>query len=69
MWINNLVDSEFSSFINIENINIQNMNSINIKILLTEDNKNKLIQAESGLIIDDKFILKNVKLYEIDQEN
>ena len=68
MWINNLVNSDYSSFINIKNINLQNMNSENIKILIIEDDNNKLIMADNGLFNNNKFILKNVKIFEINQD-
>ena len=34
MWIKNEIDQQNSSFINIKNINLRNMNASNIKILL-----------------------------------
>ena len=34
MWIKNEIDQQNSSFINIKNINLRNMNANNIKILL-----------------------------------
>ena len=48
MWIKNEIDNQNSSFINIKNINLQDMNAKNIKILLINDQSNKFIIAENG---------------------
>ena len=48
MWIKNEIDNQNSSFINIKNIDLQDMKAKNIKILLINDKSNKFILAENG---------------------
>ena len=47
MWIKNEIDNQNSSFINIKNIDLQDMSARDIKILLISDKSNKFILAES----------------------
>ncbi|GIR14033.1 MAG: hypothetical protein CM15mP24_2760 [Candidatus Pelagibacterales bacterium] len=63
MWIKNEIDNQNSSFINIKNIDLQDMNARNIKILLISDQSNKFILAESGEFRENIFSLNNVKYY------
>ncbi len=63
MWIKNEIDNQNSSFINIKNINLQDMNAKDIKILLISDQSNKFILAENGEFRENIFSLKNVKYY------
>ena len=63
MWIKNEIDNQNSSFINIKNIDLQDMKARNIKILLIGDQSNKFILAESGEFRKNIFSLKKVKYY------
>ncbi len=69
MWIKNKIDENNSIFISIENINVQNMNANDIKILLINDNSNFFIQAKSGDIKNNIISLKDVKFYDMKLEN
>ncbi len=69
MWIKNKLNEDYSSFINIKNINLQNMNAKDIKILLINKNNNKFIQAKEGKFVDNNFILSQVNFYNIDREH
>ena len=55
MWIKNEIDQQNSSFINIKNINLRNMNASNIKILLISNETNKFIMAEDGMFKNNVF--------------
>ena len=68
MWIKNDIDQDNSSFINIKNINLRDMNARNIKILLIENKENKFIMAEKGEILSNLFILKDVRFYNFKSE-
>ena len=63
MWIKNEIDNQNSSFINIKNIDLQDMNAKKIKILLIGDQSNKFILAENGEFRKNIFSLKKVKYY------
>ncbi len=69
MWIKNEIDNQNSSFINIKNIDLQDMTVRNIKILLISNQSNKFILAESGEFKENIFSLKNVKYYNFLDEN
>ena len=69
MWIKNEIDNLNSSFINIKNIDLQDMAARNIKILSISDQSNKFILAESGEFRENIFYLKNVKYYNFLDEN
>ena len=68
MWIKNEIDHEKSSFINIKNINLKNMNATDIKILLVSNDSNKFIMAEKGEFKNNLFKLNNVKFYDFRNE-
>ncbi len=68
MWIKNEIDQQNSSFINIKNINLRNMNASNIKILLISNETNKFIMAEDGMFKNNVFLLNNVKYYDFKNE-
>ena len=68
MWIKNEIDEINSSFINIKNINLRNMNASDIKILLINIDSNKFIMAEKGEFKDNLFILNNVNFYDFKKE-
>ena len=69
MWIKNKVDKDFSSFINIKNINFKNMIAKDIKILLINGNENNFIYAKSGVFEKNVFLLNDIKFYNIDNDN
>ena len=69
MWIKNEIDNQNSSFINIKNIDLQDMTARNIKILLISNQSNKFILAKSGEFKENIFSLKNVKYYNFLDEN
>lgn len=60
MWIKNISKNEEKNYINIKNINLNNMIAKNIKILTISENKKEVIIAEKGLIDKKNFILKKV---------
>tara|TARA_A100001011_G_scaffold398380_1_gene502610 strand:- start:2340 stop:3419 length:1080 start_codon:yes stop_codon:yes gene_type:complete len=68
MWIKNEIDPKNSSFINIKNINLRNMNAKDIKILLLNQNVNKFILAESGKFKENIFSLNKVRFYDFKKE-
>ena len=69
MWIKNEIDPKNSGFINIKNINLQDMNAENIKILLINNESNKFILAKNGEFKNNIFSLKNVKYYNLKNED
>ena len=68
MWIKNEIDEFNSSFINIKNIDLKDMNAKNIKILLIGNNSNKFILAEKGEFKDNIFKLNNLNYYDLNKE-
>jgi len=68
MWIKNQIDQHKSSFINIKNIDLRDMNAKNIKILLISNKSNKFILADTGEFKGNFFILNNVKYYDLEKE-
>ena len=69
MWIKNEIDQLNTSFINIKNIDLKDMNAENIKILLINEKSNTFILAEKGEIQNNIFSLTNVKYYDFNNEN
>ena len=69
MWIKNQIDKNYSSFINIKNIDLKDMNAKKIKILLIKEKLNILIQSEEGKFSNNSFLLKNVKYYDLNNQN
>ena len=69
MWIKNKIDDQNFSFINIKNIDLQDMTVRNIKILLISDQSNTFILAENGEFRENIFSLNNVKYYNFLDEN
>ena len=69
MWIKNKIDNQNFSFINIKNIDLQDMTARNIKILLINDQSNTFILAENGEFRRKYFFLNNVKYYNFLDEN
>ena len=68
MWIKNQITPKNSGFINIKNINLKDMNAENIKILLINSKSNKFILAKNGEFKNNIFSLKNVKYYNLKNE-
>ncbi len=68
MWIKNKIDKNTSGFISIENIDLKDMKSNNVKILLVSDKSNILIQASEGFFDKNTFYLKKVKYYDVNNE-
>ena len=69
MWIKNKVDENFSIFINIRNIDLKDMTANDIKIVQINREKNIFILAKNGVFKENIFLLKNVKYYDIYNEN
>ena len=69
MWIKNKIDNQNFSFINIKNIDLQDMTARNIKILLINDQSNIFILAENGEFRENIFFLNSVKYYNFLDEN
>ncbi len=69
MWIKNQIDKNYSSFINIKNIDLKDMHAKKIKILLIKEKLNILIQSEEGKFSNNSFLLKNVKYYDLNTQN
>ncbi len=69
MWIKNQITPKNSGFINIKNINLKDMKAENIKILLINNESNKFILAKNGEFKNNIFSLKNVKFYNLKNED
>ncbi len=69
MWIKNKLDKNLTSIINIKNIDLQNMEASNIKIIVINNNKYKFIKAKSGIINENNFKLFDVIYYDINSDN
>ena len=63
MWIKNEINNQNSSFINIKNIDLKDMNAQDIKILLVSNDVNKFITAKNGEIKNNIFSLNTVRYY------
>ncbi len=68
MWIKNKITDDYSSFINIQNMDLKNMIAKEIKILLIDKDMNKFIQSNEGVFNKDKLLLKEVLYYDINNE-
>ncbi len=68
MWIKNKISNEKFSFINIKNIDLRDMSTKNIKILLISKDSNKFIMAKDGKFKNNLFSLQNVKFYDLKKE-
>ncbi len=69
MWIKNYINSDSSSFINIQNMDLKDVIANNIKILIISDNSSELIQADKGVFKNNYLNLENVKYYDIVNES
>ena len=63
MWIKNEINENNSSFININNIDLKDMNAEEVKILLIKENSNQFILAKKGIFKKNNFLLEDVKFY------
>jgi len=68
MWIKNKVGDDYSTFINIKNIDLKDMMANNIKILLIDKNEYKFIKASTGVFKENLFILKDIKYYDLNKK-
>ena len=62
MWIKNKIDQQNSSFINIKNINLRNLNANKIKILINNKKSNKFIMAEKGEFQNNLFFIRKCNI-------
>ena len=69
MWIKNVSNKDKKSYINIKNINLNNMIANDIKILTISDNTKEVILAKKGIFNKKTFSLKNVTKLNIDNNN
>ncbi len=68
MWIKNKINKSNTSFINIKNIDLLDMNAENIKIVLINDYNSEFILAETGMFKKNNFLLKDVRYYNLKNE-
>ncbi len=67
MWIKNQVNSKSTSYIITKNMNLKTLEAKDINLLVIDEEK-KFIRAKNGIIKDDYFVLKDVQLYNIENE-
>ena len=65
LWIKNENYQGGINYINIEKFDIKKMIANNIKLLKVNENKKEFLKAESGIIKDKSFLLKNVNYFDI----
>ena len=65
MWIKNVSEEENINFINISEINLDQMHAKNIKILNVTNVTDKIILAKEGNIKDKLFMLEDVTIFNI----
>ena len=68
MWIKNQINDEVTHYMNLQNLDISSMTSKDIKILIVNNDENKIILADNGKIYQDKFILNKVTIFNIENE-
>ena len=68
MWIKNQINDEITHYMNLQNLDISSMTSKDIKILIVNNDENKIILADNGKIYQDKFILNKVTIFNIENE-
>ena len=69
MWIKNEIDQQNSSFINIKNVDLKDMQANDIIIILIGKKSNKFIFANNGQFIKNNFLLNEVKYYDFENED
>ena len=69
MWIKNISKENEKNYINIKNINLNNMIAKNIKILTITENQKEVIIAKKGRIDKKNFILEQVLKLNIENNN
>ena len=68
MWIKNQINDEVTHYMNLQNLDISSMTSKDIKILIVNNDENKIILADNGKIYKDKFILNKVTIFDVENE-
>ncbi len=69
LWIKNINNDEEKYFIHISNIDLENMNAENIKILSIKNNNSLFYSAKSGKFENKSFLLNDVIIFNIDNDN
>ena len=68
MWIKNQANENKINYLNISNLDLKNMGSNNIKILTIGKEEKKILLAKKGIIKNQKFILNEVTIFDINKE-
>ncbi len=68
MRIKNQYSDMGINYIEIKKIDVNKMSASNIKILQINENEKKLIKAKEGIIIDKKFYLNQVSIFNIEDD-
>ena len=68
MWIKNKINDEITHYMNLQNLDISSMTSEDIKILIVNNKGNKIILANNGKIYQEKFILNEVTIFDVENE-
>ena len=68
MWIKNKINDEKTHYMNLQNLDISSMTSEDIKILIVNNKGNKIILANNGKIYQEKFILNEVTIFDVENE-
>ena len=68
MWIKNQANENKINYLNISNLDLKNMGSDNIKILTIGKEEKKILLAKKGIIENQKFILHEVTIFDINKE-
>ena len=69
LWIKNITDNNSKNIMNISKINLDNMYAEKIKIFQNNNYKNKIIMADKGIIENKIFLLNNVKIFNLENDN
>ena len=68
IWIKNITDKNSKKIINISSMNLDNMSAKEIKIFENDEYKNKIILAKEGKINNKIFYLKDVKIFNLQND-
>jgi len=68
IWIKNITNNNEKKYININKLDLETMNASKIKIFNSTSKNNKLILAKEGKIINKKFELYDVEIYDLFNE-
>ncbi|PPR45934.1 MAG: hypothetical protein CFH17_00216 [Alphaproteobacteria bacterium MarineAlpha5_Bin7] len=69
LWIKNIKGENEKYFIHISNIDLENMNAENIKIILINDINNLFYSAKNGKFDGKNFILNDVIIFDVKNDN